>query len=292
MIREKRTKSGKMLEVDFFPVWADGRKMPSKSRECKKKPFEIEKSNRKRAIKKLIRLMNANFGTGDSFLHPTYPAELAPQSEEEARKNIVNFLRRVKRRRVSELEEVKKELAAAPDNRRLKEKFKKLSKPFKYIYVIEKKTYKRGEFAGRDNWHYHIIMTGGLDRETIEDMWTYGKGVNCDRYQPEKFGIEAAAKYMAKSPEGSHRFVCSKNLTKPTEKKPKDGKITPRGVERIAKFHVDDAAYWEKRYKGYSFLRCYNRYNPYNGHWYVSAIMYQKGNEPLPPFDIDDWIDD
>ena len=119
-------------------------------------------------------------------------------------------------------------------------------------------------------------------------MWTNGPRTNCNNYQPEKFGPEAAARYMSKDPQGAKRFCCSRNLEKPKEKT-KDGKISRTAVERMATERVDDAAYWEKRYKGYRFLRCYSRFNEYNGRWYVSAVMYKTGGN-APKWEENEWI--
>lgn len=291
MIREKHTKSGRLFEAEFFPVWNDGRRMPARAPKSKRSTTEQARYNKTQAIKKLIRLVNTNFDTGDVIMHPTYEADKAPQSEEQARKNLVNYLRRVKRKRESELKRVSELLKDRPNDKTLQKQQAALSKPFKYIYVIEKQTYKSGKNEGRDNWHYHLFMTGGVDRDTLEDMWPNGIRTNADRFQPEKFGPEAAAKYMSKDPQGSKRFCASRNLDKPKQPKPKDGKITPRGLERISKERVDDREYWERKYKGYRFVRTYARYNEYNGHWYLSVIMYKADSDAeLPQWEIEEWL--
>ncbi len=302
MQREKQTFSGPLLEVDFYPVFEDGRRMPTRAPKTNPSSEEKRKHNRTVATKKFIRLANANFDTTDYLMHPTYPPEYAPQSEEEARKDIVNYLRRVRTKRASEAKKLKKNLKSAqeaaaqmPDNtylstsvENLKAEILKLEQPFKYIYVIEKQVYKSGKYAGCINWHFHLFMTGGLDGRTLERMWKNGARANCNNYQPDKFGPEAAARYMSKDPQGNKRFSYSRNLTKPTEKV-KDGKVSRNTVARMAKERVDDRAYWEKRYKGYRFIRCYNRFNEYNGHWYVSAIMYKTDGDP-PRWEEKEWI--
>ena len=80
----------------------------------------------------------------------------------------------------------------------------------------------------------------------------------------------------------------SRNLEKPVEKV-KTGRVSKGSVCKMATQRIDDSEYWEKRYKGYRFVRCYSRYNEYNGHWYVSVVMYRT--EDLPPqWDVPDWI--
>ena len=107
----------------------------------------------------------------------------------------------------------------------------------------------------------------------MENMWTAGERVSADRYLPSRFGYETLAKYFSKDPEGTRRYFTSKNLTQPIRLKDKDGRISRRTVERMATIHIDDADYWQHKYPGYRFLRCNSRYNEFNGHWYVSAVM-------------------
>lgn len=299
MIREKRVKSGKLLEVDFYPVFSDGRRLPSRAPKTKISTAAQSEYNRKQAVKKLVRLINANFDENDIIMHPTYSQECAPQSEEQARRDIVNYLRRVKTKREKELKRIKKMLGALPEGKVFEDerkalvlKIKKLSEDFKYVYCIEKVTYKTGKKKGLDNWHFHLFLTGGLEREVLEKMWPLGMRCNADRFQPERYGPEAIAKYMSKDPQGNKRFSCSKNLKKPQVLKPKDNSYTARGVMRLAKERVDDKSFWEKKYKGYRFLKCYSRYNEYNGYWYVSIVMYQNTSGPPPVWDIENWLDE
>ena len=293
MIQEKKTKSGRLLEVDLYPVWKNGTRIPSRAPKHKRTSAEQERYNRAQAIKKLIRLVNANFDTGDILMHPTYRPEKAPLSEDKARRDIRNYISRVKYKRASELTRVTKLLKENPNSKRLLDKKKQLEKPFKYVYVIEKQTYKTGKLAGRDNYHFHIFLTGGLNRDMLEDMWGADMRVNADRFQPEKFGPESAARYMSKDPQGNKRFCHSQNCEKPKEKKSGVPIMSHRSLSKVAQERVDDADYWQRKHKGYKFLRCYSRFNAYNGHWYVSVIMYKTNSkEELPQWNIEDWIGD
>ncbi len=298
MIREKQTKSGKLLEADFFPIFSDGRRLPSRAPKTQRSTAEQARYNRRQAVKKIVRLINTNFDGEDIIMHPTYEQEKAPQSIEDARRDLVNYLRRVKTRRAAELKKVVAALEALPDvaalneqRRKLEVKRKKLEAPFKYAYTVEKVQYKSGKFVGRDNWHFHLFLTGGIERKALEEMWPNGMRTNADRFQPEKFGPEAIAKYMVKDPQGAKSFCCSRNMDKPVSKQ-KDGKITPYGMERLAKQRVDDREYWENRYKGYRFIKCYSRFNEFNGHWYVSVVMYKADGGPPPKWEFADWLDE
>ena len=290
MEREKITKSGRLLEVDFFPVWSDGRRMPSHPPVRKLSSEAQQKYNHQQAIKRAVRIVNANFSSGDIFMHPTYFQDMAPQTEAEATRDINNYFRRVKTKRAAELKQTEILLAERPNDKKLLKKREKLLQPFKYYYSLEQVTYKTGIRKGKINWHFHIFMTGGIERDTLEDMWPKGMRANADRFQPERFGAEAAARYISKDTQGRRRLRGSKNLEKP-KTKTKDGRITARGVERLAKQRIDDRAYWENRYKGYYFVRCFSRFNNYNGHWYVSVVMYKPEKDgDLPGWEGEDWI--
>lgn len=293
MQREKITKSGRLLDIDFFPVFSDGRRMPTRAPKTKRSSAEQVRYNRKMAIKNFIRLVNENFDTGDIYTHPTYCQENAPYTVEDAKRDIANFFRRVKTKRASELRRITKLLEKNPDDPERLEQKRRLEEPFRYAYRIEEEIYKSGKRKGLSNFHFHLFMTGGLALRDVEDLWPLGVRINADRYQPERFGPEAAAKYTVKGSEGKLKIGYSKNLKRPKVLKTHDGKISARGVEKLATERIDDKAFWEKRYKGYTFVRCYSRYNSYNGHWYVSVVMYKKeGKGELPPWSIDDWLED
>ena len=302
MQREKRIRSGPLLEADFFPVLSDGRRMPQRAPKTKPSTEAQKKYNQAQAAKKLVHWANANFNETDYLLHPTYKPEDAPQSEEQARRDVQNYFRRVKNHRAGKYKRLEKELASArallldiPNNSyiaasidKLQKELSKLEKPFKYMYAIEKVTYKTGKLCGRINWHFHMFVTGGLSTREMENLWGEGVRVNCNTYQPERFGPEAAARYMSKDPQGFKRFGRSRNLERP-DIKVKDGKVSRRTVERMATQRIDDREFWERRYRGYRFVRAYPKYNEYNGHWYLSVIMYRSGGDP-PDWNADDWI--
>lgn len=65
---------------------------------------EQQKYNRTQATKKLIRLVNENFDGTDYLMPPPYSPENAPQTEAEARRDIVNYLRRVNEKKNSKLQ--------------------------------------------------------------------------------------------------------------------------------------------------------------------------------------------
>lgn len=300
MIKEKITKAGKLLNTDFYPCWPDGRRLPTKPPKTKGSTEAQKKYNENQSVKHAIYKTNENFDEFDYIATYTYIPELAPQSKEETKRDLTNALKRISRKRKRELKKVEAELAALPDieelaelRKNLERKRDKLSAPFKYMYVIEKVTYQRGPHKGKDNWHIHIFMTGGLERSQVEAIWKKGIRSNVKQFQPDRFGPEAMAKYMAKDPQGKKRFVCSLNMSC-TYKQPKvkNSRFSKRTLAQLSQERCDDAAYWEKRYPGYRFVRAFPRYNDYNGHWYLTVVMYAAGDGPVPKWDIDNWPND
>ena len=61
MEREKKTISGRLLEADFYPVWENGNKMPVRPSGTKESSEAQKKYNNNMAIKRAVRLINANF---------------------------------------------------------------------------------------------------------------------------------------------------------------------------------------------------------------------------------------
>lgn len=295
MIAEKKIKSGPLLEADFYPAFSNGRHKPSRAPKHKPSTAEQAKYNYNQAVKKTIHTVNANFDNEDIFMSPTYEPSFAPLNEEQTYRDISNYLRRIKYAREIALKRATAELAHLPNipvfkemRQRLKKQLRKLRAPFRYYYTIEKVMYKTGPHKGKPNYHIHIFLTGGLDPKEYERQWPTGLRTNANRFQPEKFGPEAAARYIMKDPEGKRRIKHSRNLIKYDPPPGHPAGISPAGLERIAKQRADDAGYWERKYRGYKFVRCFPRYNPYNGYWYVSVIMYKSNSDP-PPWKIDDW---
>lgn len=302
MQREKRTVSGNLLEADFFPVFRSGKAMPGRAPKEKRSSAAQAKYNRQQAIKKLIRLVNANFDDTDYLMHPTYAQTDAPSDWDEAHKNIKNYIRRVRDARKKKLSEVEKNISdadtvyrSAPNEYieqmlvRLTRTAEKLSAPLRYAIAIEEVVYKSGEKKGRTNYHYHLFITGGLPRSEMEELWNRGERVNCDRFRPSKFGPEAAARYISKQCSGKKKIIYSRNLEEP-KVKVKDGGTTKREVEKWCVERIDDAEFWERRYKGYKFVRAFPRWNEYNSNWYLSVVMYKADDGAnIPAWTCDAW---
>ncbi|RCX20916.1 hypothetical protein DFR58_101118 [Anaerobacterium chartisolvens] len=234
--REKRIYSGQMLEVEIYPISPKQKKQPRGKKE-KASTLKQKNLNDKNAKKHLIRLINTNFTDKDLAVHLTYTSEELPRSEEEARKDIANYIRRVKHYR------------------------KKNNLPsLKYIAVFEYKEKASGGREGKEppvRMHHHVIMSS-MDRDAAEQLWGKGRA-NADRLKADEYGYEGLARYITKDPQGSKRWVQSKNLDQPTVKI-NNHKYSKRKVEVLART-PDDRQLFERLYPGYILNDCISQVN-------------------------------
>lgn len=240
--REKRIYAGKILEVEVYPITIQDKK--KKRRDKEKESLQKQKNlNDKNARKHLIRLINANFTNKDLAVHLTYSDKNLPKNDKEAKRDVANYMRRLKHyRKKNNLE------------------------PLKYIAVIE---YKNQESGKRVRLHHHIIIND-MDRDVVEELW--GKGwVNADRLQENEYGYEALGRYISKDPKGNKRWTQSKNLKKPIIKV-NDSKYKRKKVYDIAK-NPDDTREFEKLYPGYFLNECKVEFNEINGETYLYIKM-------------------
>lgn len=178
-----------------------------------------------------MQLADANFTEKDIHLTLTYKREV---DLEQCRKDLRNFLLRVKRYR---------EKMGLP--------------PVKYIYTIEGRRELSKGF-GAERTHIHMLMSGGVSRESLEEMWEMGYA-NADRLQPTERGLEEIATYIIKESrhrEHGRKWSCSKNLTQP-KKRTSDARTSNRVVKAIAHdFRNTAKEEMEKLYPSYSFVDC------------------------------------
>lgn len=253
-VREKKTYSGKTLEPEFYLVTANGR---AYSRGAKKNNSRaVQKQlNDKNARKKLRQLLDTNFDESDYYCTFTYRDNEMPTSYEACKKDINNFLKRVRR-------------AMA-----------KACKELKYIYVVEIKVSKK---TGIARFHLHIVISGGLKRSEIKALWGKGDIKQVEELQPDEHGFQRLANYLCKEwnnellPECRKRYTPSRNLKQPKVSPPKDGVFSQRYLEKICKQRIDDAKFWERRYKGYRFIDATAIYNEDYGLWHLSLFMRKK----------------
>lgn len=241
--RETAYVAGDFIDGDIYPVF-----QPPGKRRAKCRPTSAiqERLNQKNAEKKLARLIHTNFTERDLMLHLTYrPGEL-PEDEETAKKDVRNYLRRVKR------------------------VYKKAGIELRYIYITE-----RGVKTGRV--HHHLILSGGVDRDELEKIW--GKGyANSHRLQLDE-GAEPLANYVSKQRRTAERvtyrrWTGSRNLVKPEEIQ-RDGALTAEDVLDAAEAVEEGRgeAWLEARFPGYRCVRISAERNVINRGIYIRYEM-------------------
>lgn len=182
MIRQKtiycgRGRKPRFKEADIYYTFAQ-KPRSRRARRCRKSSEAQENLNDKNSRRYLNQLIKANFFQGDYRVDLTYADENMPESEEEADKLVGNYLKKIKRMR------------------------NKLHlEPLRYIWINE--TGQNGRI------HHHLIVNGGLDRETMEAMWSFRKRkgekeprkIGYTRVEPLHFsrnGIEGLVVYITK----------------------------------------------------------------------------------------------
>ena len=235
-----------LLESQVYPSFDNKADMPKTKKKRETSPSQSN-LNDKNARRYLIRLANINFGKGDIWATFGWDNGHKPQDMEQAKKDVVNFIRRINRRRKKDgLENIK------------------------YIYIIAIDEHVRP--------HFHILMTGdGVDRDELEELWGKCSRPNTRRIKPDDdFLITGLATYISNNPHGTKRWCPSKNLQKPEEPKRSYSKFKRAKVEKMAFDYETLKAEMEKAYPGFKFLDAEVRYNGINAAFYIYARMVRN----------------
>lgn len=146
----------------------------------------------------------------------------------------------------------------------------------KYIYVIE----EEGGDGEKRRIHVHLMMTGGISREALEEKW--GRGyANCDRLQPEEgTGLLELARYFTKQGMEKHRraWSASKNLRQPRTTVSRT-RMSNAKVRRLCQEMPGSAAeIMGKLYPGYKV----GAVEPYVSDWDTGGIFADTAAEAMP----------
>lgn len=192
MRKRKKTISKNMVEVLDYHTSRTYRKNGKRVKKKSITPEAMKKRNEKASEAMLRMLIDNNFNTNDCYLTLTYREQ--PATWDDAKKDIQNFIRRLKRR------------------------YKKLGKELKYIYVAE----------GKIRIHFHMIINNAeLYSDEINELWTHGmhklmlyQGRAEDAVKLARYFIKEkrSACYSEKENTFKRRWNSSKNLEKPKVK--------------------------------------------------------------------------
>lgn len=281
-VRTRTIRAGETLEIEAYPIINITAPAREEYRRRKSSPAQVE-LNRRNSENRIRRLCEANFGTGDIVLHPTFdygfedyafsnPADRRkafdaaglPTCEEEARKRFSRFIARV---------------------RRYVKRCGKDPKELKYLYVMEKTKEPRDEDINAlpAHFHFHAIISGMecLTVEKLNELWGHGY----TRAEPVNMrfnGLKGFTKYIAKRVNGRNgrkvRWGHSKgNLTEP-EVKISDRRISRTRLARIARDVMRDGKeILEKLYPEYRLEEIpVVKYSDFVAGAYIYARMRRK----------------
>ncbi|MGR6906180.1 rolling circle replication-associated protein [Lysinibacillus sp. BSL11] len=249
--RRKTIKSGNILECEIYPIRSDmGKWERGKKKQDGRSSMAQKNLNMKNAIKHFVRLVNRNFTFKDIAMHLTYDNFNLPESYEQAKKDVTNYIRRIKR--------YMKKMGLGE---------------LKYIYVIE--------FADSEGKkvrvHAHIIMNFN-DRTVAEELWAKGRA-NSQQLQPNESGLKEIARYMMKQQrkDSTKRYTPSRNLKQPIITIA-NNKVTRKRAERIALNQNTAHETFEKMYPGYQFNEIKVKYSPFTSGVYIYVEMIRIDN--------------
>ena len=228
------TMAGDILVAEIFPAWGKERRRKVRAAKKNLTPERIRRYNTERAKFRLELMMDENFTSEDQSLTLT---DTEQPTEHEIRKDVKNFIERIRR-----------------------ERRKRGLPEMKYVYAIEDERDGKAKQI-----HCHLVMSGGIERKEAEQIWRKGSEArgfaNCDQLQPEKEGLRKLAFYIYEQNRGKERakgkrhYSCSKNLTEPKVRNSMS-RVGNGKVRKLARdFNAVAPAIMEKVYPGFEFVR-------------------------------------
>lgn len=264
-IRANKYDTGEYSEVDVIPLPDDvKREHGNKSRKRRKyltRP-EQQNLNEKNSFRWMRLTMQGNFEKGDYYFTLTYrEGEIpAPEKVEDAKKDLINFLRKCR------------------------ERAKKKNKDLKYLWVMEYELDDDGNYLKRV--HFHVVMNAVIGRDDIDECWSRGAGKNrkllgyvtTRKILPSgDSGLEAIGGYFSKGKrwkKGKKMWNCSRNLIRPSKTK-NDHKFTRRQLEKMAKMNDLGMEIIQKKYSRYHIASIEFKYNELKG-WHMYLKLWRK----------------
>ena len=192
MRKRRKVISKNMIEVLDYHTYRTYRRNGKRVKKKCITPDAQKKQNEKKAEAMLRMLIDNNFNTNDCYLTLTYKEQ--PATWETAKKDIQNFIRRLKRR------------------------YTKLGEELKYIYIVE----------GKTRIHFHMIINNvELYSDELNELWPHGmhklmlyQGRAEDAVKLASYFVKEkrSAYYSEKEDAFKRRWNSSKNLEKPKVK--------------------------------------------------------------------------
>ena len=191
MYLKKIIVAGNIIEVEKYHTARYGIKGIRPAKKSRPTPEQMQKVNERNAIKRLRRLINANFDPGDYHTVLTYRRDERP-GPDEAKKQLSRFIAGLRR------------------------DYRKAEKELRYITVTE--------YKGKAIHHHLVINRIESTDKLVSARWPFGRPHNTLLDDAGEYGDLAA--YLVKETQSSFReagnpnklrYSCSRNLIKPKE---------------------------------------------------------------------------
>ena len=235
--KEKQCACGDFLYVQVYKTF--GKTGQRRSRF--KVTSEVQEMlNAKHRRLRLEMLIHENFTSRDMAVHLTYADGNEPADAERAKKDIQNFLKKLKRRYTAK------------------------GKVLKYIWVCE-----CGKKSGRI--HFHVLLSEGVSRDEIESLWAFGYA-NTKRLHFNENGLAGLSTYITKQPLLFKSWSASRNLDK-VQEVVKNSSFSQKALKDIVE--QDNILSFCSRYEGYAVSDFEAISNSNNGGFYIYARLYK-----------------
>ncbi|ACD22312.1 UNVERIFIED_ORG: hypothetical protein B2H98_13240 [Clostridium botulinum] len=240
----KKITSGKIVELEIYPVWKCKHDIPRNKNRVESKKSQ-KNLNDKNSKKRVVRLINTNFGREDLYITVTYEDGYLPD-EKTARRDMQNYIRRLKHyRKKNGMDELK------------------------YIYSIGFE--ENPDKSKKIRIHHHLIINK-MDRDVAEDLWGKGRA-DCKRLKPNDFELTGVAKYIAN--QGPERWSASRNLKKPKISTSRTGFTRKRALNLISQPYIFKEIF-EKQYPNLIYKDHESYYSEESPGVYIRVIMRKR----------------
>ena len=228
------------MEVDLYAVNSSQHYASRRQKQREATSLAQQLYNDKRSKRYHVQLVNTNFREGDYSWTGTFDDEHLPDADDRKRVDLEfsNFVKRLYRW-------CRKHDVERP----------------KWVCVAEYATKQDdGKVLGRHHLHAIFQHTDGLTREVMEALWSDRRGaaigfVRCEALHMDHGSAECLVEYIHKNKRCERGWRQSRDLKKPITPVPNDSKWTRKKLHDASTVYVDDAAFWEKMYPGYTLNR-------------------------------------
>lgn len=249
--REKRTKCGPdCMEVDLFPITAEERRC-TRGKKCRESSESQKRRNERHAARHRRQVANASFSEAGFYVTMTYDDEYLPDSFESAKRDLSNYIRRVR------------------------------SKAWRTLNILPASIRVMGIVAGPwqdgklhngkgSRCHSHILIEAvGTTkekniqfRELLEQEWAAGRGKDRESMGTVRTSrlnmrdrLSGLMEYLEHHKyRGEVYWYQAKNLVMPQEQRPNDTRWSIKRMIEACREHEKDAYWWECKYPGWRFV--------------------------------------